>query len=174
VDASAASITKLKAQLNALKPTLGAGDLVTCVREAADLEAAKDKSAKVIVVITDGQRFGWHMDEAPLWTAIKTRVESAAIPSSVNLQLVGDPSLPTANLCINQIESQRQVIAINQPASFTAHVQNRGVEQSSPTLLRWQAWTRIARRDNASGTGTGSEHDGQHLSSISSPPESGR
>ena len=69
-------------QIDELKPTLGAGDLIACVREAADLEAPKDKSARAIVVISDGQRFGWRIDERPLWAAVQARLEQAAIPSS--------------------------------------------------------------------------------------------
>src|SRR5688572_30067629 len=61
--ASGSALRKLRTQINELKPTLGAADLIACVREAADLEAPKDRSARVIIVITDGQRFGWRVDE---------------------------------------------------------------------------------------------------------------
>jgi hypothetical protein len=42
--ATPTTIRRLRTQIGELKPTLGAADLIACVREAADLEAAKDKS----------------------------------------------------------------------------------------------------------------------------------
>src|SRR5688572_9658835 len=88
VEVNASAVRKLGAQIDALKPMEGAADLVASLREAADLEAAKDKSARVIVVFSDRQKFGWRMDERPLWAALQTRLEQAAIPSIVDLQFV--------------------------------------------------------------------------------------
>ncbi|MCI0746160.1 MAG: BatA domain-containing protein [Verrucomicrobia subdivision 3 bacterium] len=134
--ASAGTIRKLHAQINELKPTLGAADIIACVREAADLEAPKDKSARVIVVITDGQRFGWRLEERPLWAAVQTRIKQAAIPTSVGVHLVGGEE-PAANLCVNKIEALRAFGAVNQALTFTASVQNHSPKPSAPTLLNW-------------------------------------
>ena len=137
VPASAGAVRKLRAQLHDLKPTLGASDLIACVREAADLEAPKDKSARVIVVISDGQRFGWRMDERPLWAAVQARIKQAPIPTSVSLQLV-ESEKPGANLCVNQIETARPFGAIDQALTFTATVQNHSATPSAATLLNWR------------------------------------
>jgi hypothetical protein len=107
------------------------------LREAADLEAPKDKSARVIIVITDGQRFGWRLDERPLWAAVQSRIKQSTIPTSVSLQLLGDAS-SAANLCVNRIETTRAFGAINQALAFTASVQNHSAAASSPTLLNWR------------------------------------
>jgi hypothetical protein len=135
--AAPAAVRKLRTQINELKPTLGAGDLVACVREAADLEAAKDKSARVIVVITDGQRFGWRMEERPLWAAVQARLEQAAIPTSVSLQAVGSDE-PAGNLCVNNVNAPRAFGAANQALTFTATVQNHSPQPSAATLLNWR------------------------------------
>jgi hypothetical protein len=135
--ASGAALRKLRAQINELKPTLGASDLLACVREAADLEAAKDKSARVIVVISDGQRFAWRMDERPLWAAVQSRVKQAAIPTTVSLQLLQEEH-PGANLCVNRIETLRPFGAIEQPLTFVASVQNHSAAPSAATLLNWR------------------------------------
>jgi len=135
--ATQATIRRLRTQIGELKPTLGASDLIACVREAADLEAAKDKSARVIVVITDGQRFGWRMDERPLWAAVQTRLEQAAIPSSVSIQSVGSEG-PAANLSVNGVHAPRAFGAVNQALTFTATVQNHSAQPSAATLLAWR------------------------------------
>ncbi|MES2573118.1 MAG: BatA domain-containing protein, partial [Verrucomicrobiota bacterium] len=67
VEATPLLIRKLRNQLDTLQPTLAAGDLLACIREAADLESPKEASSRVIVVFSDRQKFGWHIDEKPLW-----------------------------------------------------------------------------------------------------------
>ena len=135
--ASGFALRKLRAQIGELKPTLGASDLIACVREAADLEPAKDKSARVVVVISDGQRFGWRMDERPVWTAVQSRIKQAAIPTSVSLQLLQNEQ-PGANLCVNKIETLRPFGAVDQALTFTASVQNHSAAPSAATLLNWR------------------------------------
>lgn len=135
--ATSGTVRKLRGQFNELKSTLGASDLIGCVREAADLEPAKDKSARVIVVFTDGQRFGWRLDERPLWAAVQARVEQAGIPTSVNLQLLSADE-PAANLSINNITTPRAFGAVNQALTFTASVQNHSAKPSGTTLLTWR------------------------------------
>lgn len=143
VPATQTTIRKLRTQIGEMKPTLGASDLIGCVREAADLEAAKDKSARAIVVITDGQRFGWRMDEKPLWAAVQARLEQAAIPTSVNVQSVGDDE-PAENVCVNGVSTPRVFGAVNQALTFTASVQNHSAQPSAATLLTWRVNGRSA------------------------------
>jgi hypothetical protein len=135
--ASAGSVRRLRAQLSELKPTLGAADLIACVREAADLEAPKDKAARVIVVISDGQRFGWRLDERPLWAAVQSRLKQAPLPTSISLQLL-ESEPPGPNLCINRMETARPFGAINQALTFTAVIQNHSPTPSAATLLNWR------------------------------------
>src|SRR5262245_48463801 len=61
IPATPAALRSLHSQINALKPSVGGGDIIACVREATDLEVPKDKSARVVVVFSDRQRFGWRM-----------------------------------------------------------------------------------------------------------------
>jgi hypothetical protein len=135
--ASGSALRKVRAQINELKPTLGAADLIACVREAADLETPKDRSARVIVVISDGQRFGWRADERAVWAAIQSRIKQSAIPTTVSLQFLGGDDA-SANLCVNKIETLRPFGAINQPLTFTASIQNHSKEPSAATLVTWR------------------------------------
>src|SRR5687767_3660187 len=135
--ASGSPLRKLRTQINELKPGLGAADLIACIREAADLEAPKDRSARVIVVVSDGQRFGWRVDERPLWAAVQSRIKQAAIPTTVSLELLGAEDAP-ANLCVNKIETPRAFGAANQALTFTASVQNHSKDPSATTLLTWR------------------------------------
>ena len=139
IQVSSSAIRALRSKISSLKPTQGAADLVACVREAIDLEAPKDKSARVIAVFTDRQKFGWRLDELPLWAALQTRLAQAVIPSSVNVQFLETGESDTGNLCVNRIEVARPFVAINQELNFTAHVQNRGDTRSAATLLTWKA-----------------------------------
>ena len=135
--ANAATVRKLRTQLNQLKPSLGAADLIACVREAADLEEDTDKSARVIVVITDGQRFGWRIDEKPIWAAVQTRIQESAVPTAVSLEFLDAPKTQ-GNLSVNDIRALRAFGAVDQPLSFTATVQNHSPTASATTLLSWR------------------------------------
>lgn len=130
------ALSRAQPRVKEVEPTLGGGDLLACVREAVELEAPKDKSERVVMVITDGQRQGWHMDDAAIWAALQARIQKAAIPTRVNLHLVSEGK--TQNLCVNRIESTRPFGAANQSLAFNAQVQNRSAESSRATLLSWR------------------------------------
>ena len=138
VEVNPLSLRGLREQIAALQPTLGAADLAASVREASDLEAAKDKSARVIFVITDGQRFGWRLDEKPLWTTVQSRLQQSRIPTSVSLRFIEEGSENTGNLAVNGINSARAFGAVDQTLGFTAAVQNHGSDSSAATLLSWR------------------------------------
>jgi hypothetical protein len=135
--AHASTLRKLRAQIDELKPSAGASDLIACVREAADLEEAGDKSARVIAIISDGQRFGWRIDDRPLWAAISNRLEHASVPTAVSLEFL-DAGKPQGNLSVDSIETPRPFGAIDQALSFRATVQNHGSAASAATLLSWR------------------------------------
>ncbi|MDB6152389.1 MAG: hypothetical protein JWL90_842 [Chthoniobacteraceae bacterium] len=134
-----AAIRKLNEQLDGLQPTLGASDLLACVRDAADLEASKEISSRLIVIFSDRQRVGWQMDERPLWNAIQARLKRGAVPCTVSIEFLTESEPDTDNLCVNRIESPRPFAAINQALNLTAQVQNHGSHSSGATLLTWQA-----------------------------------
>ena len=131
-----AALSRAQPRLREVQVTGGGGDLLACVREAVELEAPKDKSERVVMVVTDGQRFGWRMDDPAIWAGLQARIQKSAIPTRVNLHIVGEAK--TQNLAVNRIETPRPVGAINQALTFNAQVQNRGPEPSKPALLNWQ------------------------------------
>ncbi|HKQ36470.1 MAG TPA: CARDB domain-containing protein, partial [Verrucomicrobiae bacterium] len=130
------SLSRVQPRLQDVQPTFGAGDLLACVRESVELEAPKDKSERVVMVITDGQRYGWRMDDPAIWTALQARIQKGPIRTRVNLYVVGQAR--TENLCLNRIESARPFGAVNQALTFNAQVQNRGPNPSPSTLLNWR------------------------------------
>src|SRR5688572_2039400 len=81
-----AQASAIRKELQKIQPTLGAGDLLACVREAVELEAPKDKSERLIVVVTDGQRFGWRRDDPAIWAALQTRIQKSPVPTRVQLR----------------------------------------------------------------------------------------
>jgi hypothetical protein len=147
VPARAGSLRAVRTRLEALKPTLGTADLLAAVREAADLEPPKDKAARVIVVVTDGCRFGWRTEEPAFREAIGERLDQAALPTTVRVQFATrEPA--GANLAVDRIETPRAYGAVGQTMAFTATVANHGPEPSAPTLLAWRV------NDQAAGVAT--------------------
>jgi hypothetical protein len=136
--ATQGALRKLRARINELKPTLGAADLLACIREAADIEEPSDKSARVIVVISDGQRFGWRIDDRPLWAAVQNRIQQASVPTAVSVEVLEAPR-PQGNLSVNSIKALRAFAAIDQSVNLTATIQNHSATASGATLLTWRA-----------------------------------
>ncbi len=137
VPARSGPLRRLREQLAELKPTLGGADLVACVREAAEQEAPKDRSARVVMVLSDGQRFGWRTGENDVWAAVGARLEGSAIPTTVGWRWVGGVK-PGPNLAVNRLDTPRPHAAMGASMAFTATVQNHGPETSPATLLGWR------------------------------------
>ena len=147
VPAQTGPLRKVRAQLAEVKATQGGTDLLAAVREAADLEAPKDKSARIIVLVTDGQRHGWHADEAAVREAVGTRLAKSAIPTAVSVQFV--PHEPArSNLGVDAIEVPRAYAAAGQSVALTARIANHGPAPSAATLLSWRV------NDQAAGVAT--------------------
>lgn len=127
---------RLHAQLDALKPTTAAGDLLAAVREAADLEVPKDKAQRLILVLTDRQRQGWRIDQKPLWESVQRRIKQAAAPTTVSLEFPG-LDLPTANLSVDRLDTPRPFGAAGQAMAFTATLSNHGPAASASALVSW-------------------------------------
>jgi hypothetical protein len=134
--ANATTRRHLHAQFDALKPTTGAGDLLAAVREAADLEIPKDKSQRVILVLTDRQRQGWRVDQKPIWESVQRRIKQAAVPTTVSLEFPA-LDLPTANLSVDRLDTPRPYGSAGQAMAFTATLSNHGPAASASTLVSW-------------------------------------
>jgi hypothetical protein len=130
------SLETLRAQMEALTPTLGSADLLACLREAADLEAPPDKGARLILVLTDAQRFGWRMDENSIWTAVRARLNQTRIPTTVSLHFRGGEA--KGNLSVAGVEAPQPYGSVNQLLNFTAAIENHGPGSSAATLLAWR------------------------------------
>lgn len=137
VTPTAASLRQLRARLEQLRPSLAKADLAACIREAVDLEPAKDKVQRVVILLSDGQRFGWRLDEPPLWTALQARLEQAGIPTTLSLQWV-ESQASHQNLSLNRMDTARPHGSVGHVFTFTATVQNHGDNPSQPALLSWE------------------------------------
>ena len=111
--ATGRTLRKIRSDLDELKPTLGTADLIACLRESTDLEAPKDKSARVIYVITDGQRFGWRLDEFDVLVA--------ATGFRIDLPFLSKDIAPTAQ---NRIRLWKRVISPEWPGLYFVGMMN--------------------------------------------------
>lgn len=137
VPATLSALRRLHSQLDALKPTLGKADLIGCLREAADMEPPPNLSARLIHVISDGRRFGWRLEDGPLWASLQSSLHRTAIPTTVRIELA-EATPPGANLAIDKLEAPRPFGALGQTLTLTASVKNHGPKRSTSALLTWR------------------------------------
>lgn len=141
VAATSGVITKVGSELAELQPTLGSADIAASVREALELEVAEDKIARIISVVTDGQAYGWRLEEGGFWKALKTQRDKARVPTTINLHVIGSAERNAANLSIDKVDAPRASGSPEQVMTFKASIRNHGTNRSPPSLLSWFANT---------------------------------
>ena len=124
-------------QLHQLKPSLGSADMVRCLWQAADAESVNERATRLIVVLTDGQSYGWQGEAAHAWKAFHESLDSPAKSALVHVKLLGALDRGLANLSVESVSASRSFVGLGEPIVLTASVANRGAVATNPTLVSW-------------------------------------
>ena len=134
---NAATRAELHKRLAQLQPTLGAVDMLRCLREALAAPSADDDARRVIVVLTDGQAFGWRAAAGSAWREIGEEIEDAPVPPIVKVVDLGRGERTVANVAVEAVTTSRTVAAAGDLLTVTARVVNTGDEPIGATLVGW-------------------------------------
>lgn len=126
--------TELLEKLKAAAPAPGGAALFDAVSLAAMTLAEGGNPQKEIIVITDGQRRGWEVDEPARWEALEQGLRQ--LPGRPSLLLRRLP-LPAAlrNLAVTSVAFSRKVIGIDRPVGIEVTLSNTGTEAVTPEGL---------------------------------------
>ncbi len=113
-------------QIEDLKPTLGAAEMLGSIQAAVDTESAPNLGARHIIVLTDRQAHGWQQDAGSNWQRLRSAMESNDVPTSVEVVSCDAGDEEIANLAIMSVEATRTQIGLNQSVSIQTQVQNLG------------------------------------------------
>jgi hypothetical protein len=121
----------LEQALGGLKPMKAKMDGFACLSTALTLLNRGANPNKEIIVFTDQQALGWHLDEPSAWEALQASAgELTTKPSLVCRQF----PLPTAfrNIAAAELRLSRSVVGTDRPVSLELVLENTGNEAITP------------------------------------------
>lgn len=134
----AVSRATLRERLKKLWPTDAPGDLRAALLKAVQAEVADEALfERRIVVVTDGQRENWKIDDSEGWTRFREALADARLPTCVEQIELGGQTTQTANVAVNRLRAGRAVVGVGQPLAIAAEVQNYASQASKPCRAVW-------------------------------------
>lgn len=125
--------SQVRAALNNMAPPRGGVDWPAAVHAAAQLLRESQRPQREIIILSDGQRFGWS-DEASLlrWELLASKIGGTE-EFKPNIWVVNlDPKRPESptNWSLNPLRTTRAVASVGREATFRTSVQLRGNEDA--------------------------------------------
>ncbi|MCA9213479.1 MAG: BatA domain-containing protein, partial [Planctomycetales bacterium] len=140
---NARSTNELQATIADLNPTLGATDLFSCLQWAIDTEPTTAARSRRVVVFTDSQVFGWHVDASGPWQQLRESCQTAGsdeqsfVPTSIQVVDCSSQESSLDNLAVVRLEASRTLTGSGDPVTFTVELKNVGKTASQSTTLKW-------------------------------------
>lgn len=165
----AGSQGSLEEQLRRLRPTHGRSDLLAALFTAVQTELQPTQTQRRIVVLTDGQRSDWGLDDAGGWRRFREVLPAAPTPTYVQVvELEGAPP-KAANVAVSRVRASRTVVGVNQPVRLTAHLENHGQATSPSCKAVWTVSREELDESHAPELAGGAKHDLVWRHSFSQP-----
>lgn len=124
------AVNDLRERLAQLKPGMTASSVPDAVRAARDLVARGPNTQKLIVVVSDGQRNGWHIEDHAAWAAsLGASTSGARTGGSSTLKVYAltlEPAPGRSDIAVGQINVEPTLIGRNRPAQVTATLTHSG------------------------------------------------
>lgn len=122
------ALDQLRRQLRGLGQGMTDCSIPEAVAAARQVLARGRNADKLVVILSDQQRYNWHIKEDALWqAAVSDRGKSAAGNFSVYLLPIR-PDDEFANVSISDISVQPKVLGIHRPMQIFATVSNTGTK----------------------------------------------
>lgn len=128
----------IEEQLRAVRPTQGRSDLLSALFTAVQAELQPVQQRRRIVLLTDGQASDWSLRDDESWKRFRDVLESAAVPTRLDVIDLEQASQPTSNVAVNGIRSSRIVAGVSQPITLVAQLQNHGATASAACSAKWR------------------------------------
>jgi hypothetical protein len=124
-------------QLAAVQPTSAGSDLLASLFTACQADLVEKTRKRNLVLVTDGQAADWKTDDTSGWKRLQETLQSATIPTQLQIVEVRPDTMTTRNVAINFLKSSRVLAGIDQSFTLTAQIQNYADVESSDVRLKW-------------------------------------
>ena len=123
-------------RLRQLKPGQTAANVPDALQAARELLARGPNARKVILLVTDGQRNAWQIDNAAAWSGALSDRSAASAPKVYCVPIPAEPS--ARDIVVGDLSVEPSVVGVKRPAQVTATLANSGpgdLAAVSATLL---------------------------------------
>ena len=128
---------QLFATLKKTGVTESSADWHSCLNNAIHVAPPMGASARLIVVLSDGQAEGWRQEDQPAWKNLIHTAGDTKIPTAIEIYNVNDQTVPAHNLAVDQLTTPRHLLGIGEPYVVEAEVRNYGTTAVQQGSLKW-------------------------------------
>lgn len=136
--ATSAGKKQLKEELGKVNPTRGTAKMLSCLRLATTLDSDNDDAPRQVIVFTDGLAHGWNAEVENVWASLRRAIDKGSRQIQMSVVALESKSIVGANLSVDDIETTRKTIGMDESVAFRAKVSYTGPDNSLPTSLEWK------------------------------------
>ena len=131
------------------RPSDGAMALTEALREASVQLSKGERGGKRVVLITDGQAFGWNADNAAAWAFVKDGFADMPEKPQMILRRMETPA-EARNIAVTEIAFGRDSIGTDRAVEVQVTLENTGTEAVTPGGVQLRAGDTLLE-DNSLG-----------------------
>lgn len=124
--------------LDAARPLRGGAAAFDALAQAVVSLADGANPHKEIVVLTDGQRPGWELENAPRWESLVEGAGLLPVKPRLHLRRIPPPD-PFRNVAVTEIGYSRAGASAGRPVVVEVTIENTGSEAVTPEEVTFQA-----------------------------------
>jgi len=132
------STAAINENLKRIEPTQARSDLLAGVMTAVQADAEPTSRQRRIVLLTDGQAADWQLDDTAGWNRFRQRLQSATIPTQLQIIQSTDQSISLGNLAVDEVRARRTRVGINESVALSATIHNYSSTSTGEKIVHWE------------------------------------
>lgn len=127
IDPPTSDLSQVRDAIASLPAPSGTTNLGRAITKATQILTATRNVAREIVVLTDGQKQGWDVDQESTWTRLESLVEMTVIKPRIWVMDVSVPNQPPpVNVGLDQIQLARELVVPDFPVRLRTRLMATG------------------------------------------------
>lgn len=136
--ARAAEKQHLMSDLRSFGLTETSADWHSVLETAIRAPSPSDMTARLVVIITDGQAEGWRHHDQTAWNDLLKIADSGPVPTAIELHTVTENARPVHNVSVAGLTVPRQLLGSGETFLAEAMIHNHGSQDVPQTAIQWK------------------------------------
>ena len=116
------SVAEVRQKLRQMKPGMTGASVPDAVQAARELVGRGPNTQKLVLVVSDGQRHGWQIENSTAWASAR----GAAGGATRHFAIPVPPEPRATDVAVGDVTIEPGVVGVNRPAQVTATLTNTG------------------------------------------------